>query len=38
VVGDWNNNRQTTAGVVRGTTWHLRNANTAGAGNLNFAF
>jgi hypothetical protein len=38
VVGDWNNNRQTTAGVVRGTTWHLRNTNTAGAADTTFSF
>ena len=38
VAGDWDGNGTVTPGVVRGSTWHLRNVNSAGAANVSFGY
>ncbi len=38
VAGDWDGNGTATPGVVRPSTWALRNANTAGAANIAFGY
>ena len=38
MVGDWDGNGTVTPGIVRGTTWYLRNANSGGAANIAFAY
>ena len=38
VAGDWDGNGTTTVGVSRGSSWLLRNANSAGGANAVFAY
>ena len=36
VTGDWNGDRRTTPGVLRGRKWRLRNVGTSGAAQTAF--
>ena len=38
MVGDWNGDGIDTPGVVRGTTWYLRNSNTTGVADVTFTY
>ncbi len=38
VAGDWDGNGTVTAGVVRASTWALRNANSGGSANVAFGY
>ena len=38
IVGDWDGNGTMTPGIVRGTTWYLRNSNTAGPADITFGY
>jgi peptidoglycan/xylan/chitin deacetylase (PgdA/CDA1 family) len=38
VAGDWDGNGTVTPGIVRGSTWYLRNSNTAGPPDIVFGY
>ena len=38
VTGDWDGNGTTTPGIVRGSTWYLRNSNTPGPADVVFVY